>query len=97
MSDYELENELNHLPDDYDPANDPNANPYDHPQLHRRGIYTSGQLRSMEERFVDPAIDKSENELHAGIGQVCPVCHRAIAAGDAIRLRVDGTYQHDAC
>lgn len=50
-----------------------------------------------DEAYEDPAIDMSENELHAGTGQVCPVCHRAIAREQAVRLRIDGTYQHDAC
>jgi hypothetical protein len=45
----------------------------------------------------DPAIDMDENELHAGAGELCSVCHRAIEGGQAVRLRADGTYQHDTC
>ena len=45
----------------------------------------------------ESAIDMNENEVHAGTGQVCPVCHRAIAGDELVRLQVDGTYQHDTC
>jgi hypothetical protein len=64
-----------------------------------RGVslrYGSFQVSTRKER-VGTAAHVSENELHAGTGQECPVCHRAIAAGEPVRLRVDGTYQHDAC
>jgi hypothetical protein len=47
--------------------------------------------------FEDAAADMRENELQAGIGQVCPVCHQVIEAGEPVRRRIDGTYQHDAC
>jgi hypothetical protein len=54
-------------------------------------------LASKDAHFEDPAADMSENELQAGAGQICPVCHRAIEAGEPRRRRIDGTYQHDAC
>jgi hypothetical protein len=54
-------------------------------------------LPSKDAHFEDLAADMSENELQAGTGQVCPVCHRAIEAGEPRRRRIDGTYQHDAC
>jgi hypothetical protein len=55
------------------------------------------KLPSKDAHFEDQAADMSENELQAGTGQVCPVCHRAIEAGEPVRRRMDGTYQHDAC
>src|SRR5215469_440950 len=54
-------------------------------------------LPSRDAHFEDQAADMSENELQAGTGDVCPVCHRAIEAGEPVRRRADGTYQHDAC
>jgi hypothetical protein len=49
------------------------------------------------EHREDLATDKYENELHAGAGQECPLCHQAIAAGQPVRLRADGMYQHESC
>src|SRR5262249_50290616 len=54
-------------------------------------------LPSKDAHAEDQAADMSENELQAGTGKVCPVCHRAIEAGEPVRRRIDGTYQHDAC
>jgi hypothetical protein len=45
----------------------------------------------------DPKIDMNTNDLHAGGGQICPVCRRPIHEGQPVRKRVDGSYQHDAC
>jgi hypothetical protein len=80
----------------YDPRNDPNA------PLSRGG--TAGwpgqgadDPAGGDEHREESARDMSENELHAATGEVCPVCHRAIESGQAVRLRVDGTYQHDTC
>jgi hypothetical protein len=50
-----------------------------------------------EEHAVDPLADMTENELHAGVGQTCPRCGRAIKSGQAVRRTVSGAYQHDAC
>lgn len=50
-----------------------------------------------EGHYEDPEADITGNELQAGTGQVCPVCHQVIEAGQLRRRRVDGTYQHDAC
>ncbi len=52
---------------------------------------------SAEEHAVDVLADMSENELHAGVGQICPRCGRTIEAGQAVRLMVSGNYQHDVC
>jgi hypothetical protein len=81
----------------YDPSSDP------HPPMYARGggwaraRQKAEDAASRDEHSEDLAIDMSENELHAGVGQVCPLCHRPIASGQSIRLRVDGTYQHDSC
>jgi len=58
---------------------------------------TMADLPSKDAQFEDAGADMSENELQAGIGQVCPVCHQVIADGEPVRRRIDGTYQHDAC
>lgn len=50
-----------------------------------------------DEHAQDLAIDMNENDLHAGTGQVCSLCHQVIAAGQDVRLRFDGTYQHEVC
>jgi hypothetical protein len=42
------------------------------------------KLPSKDAHFEDQAADMSENELQAGTGQVCPVCHRAIEAGEPV-------------
>lgn len=49
------------------------------------------------EHASDPNVDLNTNDLHSGKDQVCPVCGRAIGEGQAVRKRIDGTYQHDAC
>ena len=49
------------------------------------------------EDFEDSAVDMGENDLHVPTAGVCPVCNHRIAAGQPVRLRVDGLYQHDTC
>jgi hypothetical protein len=75
---------------EYDDENDPSV------KFNPRGDQQP-DLASKDGHFEDPAADMSENELQAGTGQVCPVCHRVIEAGEPRRRRIDGTYQHDAC
>ena len=83
--------------DDFAPAGDPNAplDPVEHAE--RYGLRTMEDLPFKDAHFEDPAADMSGNELRAGTGQVCPVCHRVIADGEPVRRRIDGTYQHDDC
>ena len=91
---------------DYDPPNDPKApqrDPVAEAEWRAHGgtaweeAASITDLPSKDAHFEDPAADMRENELQAGIGEVCPVCHRAIEAGEPVRRRIDGTYQHDAC
>jgi hypothetical protein len=49
------------------------------------------------EHASDPTADASGNDLHAGVGQVCPICSREIMAGQPVRRRLNGSYQHDNC
>ena len=79
------------------PRDDPNAPLYAWAGRDGFMVQEADELRSREERYQDPAVNMTENDLHAGTGQVCPVCHQAIANGQAVRLRIDGTYQHDPC
>jgi hypothetical protein len=81
----------------YDPTSDPNA-PLDSRGSNEGWLrQTAADRTARDEHHEDAAIDMSENELHAGTGEVCPVCHRVIASDQAVRLRFDGTYQHDVC
>jgi hypothetical protein len=96
---YDRKNEL--LVPDNDREDDPNeplTGVPGQPDLRAvRETWTLADLPSKDAHFEDAAADMSENELQAGTGQVCPVCHRAIADGEPVRRRIDGTYQHDAC
>lgn len=97
----------NPLVSDYDPAYAPKKDPALEDRVaeaERAGSWKAyeaaksmAELPSKEGRYEDPMADLSENELQAGTGQVCPVCHRLIEAGELRRRRIDGTYQHDAC
>lgn len=81
----------------YDPISDPNAPLF-------AGKENVGWIRqSAEDRAAraedseDHAVDMAENDLHVPTAGVCPVCNLRMAAGQAVRLRVDGMYQHDTC
>ena len=50
-----------------------------------------------EDGLADLALDAESNQLEAGVGDICPVCHEPIKAGQGVRRRVDGQYQHDSC
>jgi hypothetical protein len=41
-------------------------------------------------------VEAEDNELHAP-GQRCARCGRVIAAGEDVRLRADGQWQHEEC
>lgn len=77
---------------------------FDYPKAFERGT----ALRRMRERDLeaqleadehrsDPQVDVGLNDLHSGIGQVCPVCGRPIREGQPTRKTITGRYQHDAC
>ena len=46
---------------------------------------------------TDPVVDTNGNELKGGVGQICPICDHPIERGQAVRKRVDGSYQHEDC
>jgi hypothetical protein len=78
-----------------DPYKDPNAPLRTSKAGWSQGL--SGPNDEASDHATDPQVDMSLNDLHTGVGQVCPICNRAIAAGQAVRKRVDGSYQHDSC
>jgi hypothetical protein len=41
-------------------------------------------------------VDAEDNELHAP-GRTCARCGRVIAAGEDVRMRADGSWQHEVC
>jgi hypothetical protein len=77
---------------DYDPRNDPDA-PLDWLGTKEDWL----RLGAGDGPGEGAGRDMSGNALHAGTGAVCSLCHRAIEAGQDVRLRVDGTYQHESC
>ena len=41
--------------------------------------------------------DVESNELHSGVGTVCPRCGQKIEPGQEVRRTASGAYQHDSC
>jgi hypothetical protein len=78
----------------YDPMSDPKAPLFaGKPSV----AWIGPDAEDRAEVHDDPAVDMAENDLHVGTAGVCPVCNQRISAGQAVRLRVDGMYQHDTC
>jgi hypothetical protein len=48
-------------------------------------------------QYTDPRVEAESNNLHAGIGQECSHCHKAIKKDQPVRRTVAGDYVHDVC
>jgi hypothetical protein len=88
----------------YDPAIDPEepVDPEPVKEITPWGVRESATQQGAERanrdgHYEDLTLDMNENELSAGTGQVCRLCHRVIAPGQDVRRRIDGTYQHEVC
>lgn len=47
--------------------------------------------------WSDPTVDAASNDLHEGVGELCPRCGQTIRAAEAVRCTAAGAYQHEEC